>query len=155
MYIAVISIHALVMAVLHFVKCIDNDWKSKSGSIFEDSVGADATQTCVSGCPSIWGQTSGGSAAPTPWTIILLVCLVFEALLFSIFTVIMFGVQIQAIWNDETGIEHLKKETVNSRRRSWKSFKSVFGKGFDLSWFSPFTRPVVGGEVETKFAYAV
>jgi palmitoyltransferase len=32
MYIAVISIHALVMAVMHFVKCIDNDWKSESGS---------------------------------------------------------------------------------------------------------------------------
>ena len=110
--------------------------------------------------PIIWGQATGGSAAgsPTPWTIILLVCLVFEALLFSIFTVIMLGVQIQAIWNDETGIEHLKKETIKDRRRrSWKSFKSVFGKGFDLSWFSPFTRPMIGGEVEMhgKFSYAV
>lgn len=32
MYIAVISVHALVMAVLHFMKCIENDWKSESGT---------------------------------------------------------------------------------------------------------------------------
>jgi len=125
------------MAVLHFIKCIDSDWKN---------------------CPSVWGQTNpgSGSSSPTPWTIILLVCLVFEALLFSIFTLIMFGVQIQAIWNDETGIEHLKKETVNSRRRSWKSVRNVFGKGFSISWFSPFTRPMIGGDVETaRFTYSV
>ena len=29
LYIAVISIHTLVMAVLHFINCIDSDWKSK------------------------------------------------------------------------------------------------------------------------------
>lgn len=135
MYIAILSIHALVLAVLHFIKCIDNDWKK---------------------CPSIWGQTSSSNSSPTPWTIILLVCLVFEALLFSIFTLIMFGVQVQAIWNDETGIEHLKKEAISSRLRSWKSFRSVFGKGFNISWFSPFTRPMIGGEVESKYStYAV
>jgi len=141
MYIAILSCHSLLMAVLHFLKCIDSDWKK---------------------CPSIWGQffssnhpSGPSSSPPTPWTIILLVCLVFEALLFAIFTLIMFGVQIQAIWNDETGIEHLKKETVSSRRRSWKSFRRVFGKGFSLSWFSPFTRPVIGGEVESKYSYSV
>lgn len=135
MYIAILSVHALVMAVLHFIKCIDNDWKK---------------------CPSIWGQTmvAGSYASPTPWTIILLVCLVFEALLFSIFTLIMFVVQVQAIWKDETGIEHLKKENINSRRKSWKSVRNVFGKGFSISWFSPFTRPI-GGEVEERFTYSV
>ncbi|RWS10092.1 Palmitoyltransferase ZDHHC3-like protein [Dinothrombium tinctorium] len=98
-------------------------------------------------------SSNSNSAA---WTIVLLVCLVFEALLFAVFTFIMFGVQIQAIWNDETGIEQLKKETVRwSKRKSWKSFKVVFGKGFNLSWFSPFTRPVVGGKVESNYLYAV
>ncbi len=93
---------------------------------------------------------------PTPWTIILLVCLVFEALLFAIFTLIMFGVQVQAIWHDETGIEQLKKETAKwHKQHSWKSFKAVFGKGFSLQWFSPFTRVSIGGKVETNFAYAV
>jgi len=37
-----------------------------------------------------------------PATVILLLFLVFEALLFAIFTAVMFGTQIQAIWNDET-----------------------------------------------------
>lgn len=70
----------------------------------------------------------------------------------------MFGVQVQAIWNDETGIEHLKKENINkSGRRSWSSFRAVFGKGFSWTWFSPFTRPLFSGEVmESKFgSYAV
>jgi len=100
--------------------------------------------------------TGSTTSAPTPWTIILLVCLVFEALLFAIFTLIMFGVQVQAIWHDQTGIEQLKKETNNwHKRHSWKSFTSVFGKGFSLHWFSPFTRVSVGGRVETNFTYAV
>ncbi|GIY39328.1 hypothetical protein CEXT_443451 [Caerostris extrusa] len=44
-----------------------------------------------------------------PVTVILLILLIFEALLFAIFTCVMFGTQVQAIWNDETGIEQLKK----------------------------------------------
>lgn len=37
-----------------------------------------------------------------PATVVLLLFLVFEALLFAIFTVIMLAAQMQAIWNDET-----------------------------------------------------
>ena len=37
-----------------------------------------------------------------PATVILLLFLGFEALLFAIFTTIMLGTQMQAIWNDET-----------------------------------------------------
>lgn len=82
-------------------------------------------------------------SSPTPLNVILLICLVFEGLLFAIFTCIMFGVQMQAIWNDETGIEHLKKESGKrwNRRQRWRSMRAVFGlKGFSISWFSPFTR---------------
>ena len=101
------------------------------------------------------GTTTDGRSSPTPWTIILLVCLVFEGLLFAIFTLIMFGVQIQAIWNDETGIEQLKKETGRwHKQTSWKSFRVVFGKGFSLSWFSPFTRVAIGGRVEPSYSYS-
>jgi len=124
MYIAIISGHALLMAVLHFVRCINSDWKE---------------------CSSTWSPSVKDT--PAPWTIILLVCLVFESLLFSIFTLIMFGVQVQAIWNDETGIEQLKKDKKLSKRQSWKSFRNVFGKGFSLSWLSPFTSPMMGGKV--------
>lgn len=96
-------------------------------------------------CSSTWSPSVKDT--PAPWTIILLVCLVFESLLFSIFTLIMFGVQVQAIWNDETGIEQLKKDKKLSKRQSWKSFRNVFGKGFSLSWLSPFTSPMMGGKV--------
>jgi hypothetical protein len=37
-----------------------------------------------------------------PATLVLLLFLVFEALLFAIFTAVMLGTQLQAIWNDET-----------------------------------------------------
>ena len=37
-----------------------------------------------------------------------------QGLLFALFTSIMFGTQVSAIWYDETGIEALKKEEVSS-----------------------------------------
>lgn len=37
-----------------------------------------------------------------PATVVLLLFLSFEALLFAIFTAVMLGTQLQAIWNDET-----------------------------------------------------
>lgn len=37
-----------------------------------------------------------------PATVILLLFLTFEALLFAVFTLIMLGTQMNAIWNDET-----------------------------------------------------
>lgn len=46
-----------------------------------------------------WKQCSTFSP---PATVVLILFLVFEALLFAIFTAIMFGTQLQAIWNDET-----------------------------------------------------
>lgn len=42
------------------------------------------------------------SAYSPPATVVLLLFLVFEALLFAIFTAVMLGTQLQAIWNDET-----------------------------------------------------
>lgn len=46
-----------------------------------------------------WKQCSFFSP---PATVILLLFLTFEALLFAVFTLIMFGTQVNAIWNDET-----------------------------------------------------
>lgn len=37
-----------------------------------------------------------------PATVVLLLFLIFEALLFAVFTIIMLGTQLNAIWNDET-----------------------------------------------------
>lgn len=42
------------------------------------------------------------SSKSPPATVIFLILLIFEALLFAIFTCVMFGTQVQAIWNDET-----------------------------------------------------
>ncbi|CAG0890332.1 unnamed protein product [Darwinula stevensoni] len=109
-YIAVISIHALFLAINHFLLCIHTEWKE---------------------C----------SLYTPPSTVVLLLFLVFEAVLFAIFTAVMFGSQIVAIWNDETGIESLKKEEARWVRKSkWKSVEAVFGR-FGVQWFSPFTPP--------------
>ncbi|RZB77463.1 palmitoyltransferase ZDHHC3, partial [Asbolus verrucosus] len=76
-----------------------------------------------------------------PATVVLLLFLIFEALLFAIFTAVMLGTQVQAIWNDETGIEQLKKEQARWVKKSrWKSIQAVFGR-FSILWLSPFAKP--------------
>lgn len=85
-----------------------------------------------------WRQCSPYSP---PTTIFLLLFLSFEALLFAIFTLIMLATQLTAIFNDQTGIEQLKKEEARWAKKSrLKSIHSVFGR-FSLAWFSPFTKP--------------
>lgn len=71
LYIALMSIHALFLALSHFVSCLGTDWH---------------------GCPTY----------SPPATIVFLLFLIFEGLLFSLFTSIMFGTQVSAIWYDET-----------------------------------------------------
>ncbi|CAL4126347.1 unnamed protein product, partial [Meganyctiphanes norvegica] len=46
-----------------------------------------------------WRECSGFSP---PATVVLLLFLIFESLLFAIFTAVMFFTQVNAIWNDET-----------------------------------------------------
>ncbi|XP_025771689.1 palmitoyltransferase ZDHHC3 [Puma concolor] len=111
MYIALISLHALVMVGFHFLHCFEEDW------------------------------TKCSSFSP-PTTVILLILLCFEGLLFLIFTSVMFGTQVHSICTDETGIERLKrKHQPRERRASWKSVKETFGGDFSPNWFNPFSRP--------------
>ena len=49
-----------------------------------------------------------------------------QGLLFGLFTSIMFGTQVSAIWNDETGIESLKKEEARWIRKSRSEQKKTF-----------------------------
>lgn len=108
LYIALMSVHALFLAINHFLSCIGKDWHE-----------------CRSFSP--------------PATIVFLLFLIFEGLLFALFTSIMFGTQVSAIWYDETGIESLKKVEASWVRKSrWKSMQAVFGR-FSIHWFSPFT----------------
>ncbi len=77
-----------------------------------------------------------------PTTVVLVILLGFEALLFGIFTGIMFGTQIYAIVSDETTIESLKREEPKWNRKSYSaSLKTVFGSEPSLKWLSPFEKP--------------
>lgn len=94
------------------------------------------------------------SAYSPPATVVLLLFLIFEALLFAIFTAVMLGTQVQAIWYDETGIEQLKKEEARWVKKSrWKSIQAVFGR-FSIGWFSPFAGPSRKTKYET-YLYSV
>lgn len=94
------------------------------------------------------------AAYSPPATVVLLLFLVAEALLFAIFTAVMLETQLQAIWNDKTGIEQLKKEQARWVRKSrWKSIQAVFGR-FSLFWFSPFTQPAPKTKLD-NYLYSV
>lgn len=106
----------------------------------------------------------GCSAFSAPATTILLIFLLFEAVLFSIFTgnwncltfnehlAVMFGTQISAICSDQTGIESLKKDRVDKSHDSWKNLQVVFGGPFSWRWFSPFVVPFIS---EKAFEFSV
>uniref|UniRef100_A0A8C7WN56 Palmitoyltransferase n=1 Tax=Oryzias sinensis TaxID=183150 RepID=A0A8C7WN56_9TELE len=109
MYIALVSLHALVMVVFHFLYCFEDDW------------------------------TKCSSFSP-PATVILLILLCFEGLLFLIFTSVMFGTQVHSICTDETGIERLKGETGKwGKMPCWEAMQEAFGGPLAFSWCSPFT----------------
>ncbi|XP_052650491.1 palmitoyltransferase ZDHHC3 isoform X1 [Harpia harpyja] len=109
MYIALISLHALIMVGFHFLYCFEEDW------------------------------TKCSSFSP-PTTVILLILLCFEALLFLIFTSVMFGTQVHSICTDETGIERLKNQKPTWEKISgWEGMKLAFGGAFSLAWFNPFS----------------
>ncbi|KAL3102158.1 hypothetical protein niasHS_003567 [Heterodera schachtii] len=108
------------------------------------------------------------SAFGPPATTILLIFLLFEAVLFSIFTAVMFGTQISSICTDQTGIEALQEEhhygkrtddeesLHSSRSSSWKNLQVVFGGGggqrFSLRWLNPFDVPI---HSEKAFEFSV
>uniref|UniRef100_A0ABK0L500 Palmitoyltransferase n=1 Tax=Rattus norvegicus TaxID=10116 RepID=A0ABK0L500_RAT len=73
MYIALSSIHALILCGLQFISCVRGQW------------------------------TECSDFSP-PITVILLVFLCLEGLLFFTFTAVMFGTQIHSICNDETAL---------------------------------------------------
>lgn len=74
----------------------------------------------------------------SPETMIMLVFLIFETLLFSLFCMIILGTQINAIWTDSTYIENLKKEGRRGKS-GFKNLKLVLGDNIAI-WLSPFTQ---------------
>ncbi|PIO39261.1 hypothetical protein AB205_0147380 [Aquarana catesbeiana] len=108
MYIALISLHALILCGFHLFTCVRGQW------------------------------TDCSSFSP-PVTVILMIFLCLEGLLFLTFTAVMFGTQIHSICNDETEIERLKSEKPTwERRLRWDGMRSVFGGQPSLLWINPF-----------------
>lgn len=111
-YIAAISLHALIMVVIHFIQCFDSQWRDCS--LFSP-----------------------------PTTIIFLITLTFEGLLFFLFTCIMFCTQLHSMCYDETGIEQLKNERHGRGKSKWLNIKAVFGDKFSYEWFLPCAQPAI------------
>lgn len=74
-----------------------------------------------------------------PVTMMLMIFLCMEALLFLTFTAVMFCTQLHSICNDETEIERLKNEKPTWERQTrWAGLRTVFGGRPSLLWISPF-----------------
>ncbi|XP_060936026.1 palmitoyltransferase ZDHHC7-like [Limanda limanda] len=83
-----------------------------------------------------WRECSNFSP---PATMMLLIFLCMEGLLFLTFTAIMFCTQLHSICNYETEIERLRNEKPTWERRTcWAGLRSVFGGRPSLLWMSPF-----------------
>nr|XP_009939839.1 PREDICTED: palmitoyltransferase ZDHHC3 isoform X2 [Opisthocomus hoazin] len=136
MYIALISLHALIMVGFHFLYCFEEDWTTCVLQLLH-YLSLPFQLHCF-----VFIECSSFSP---PTTVILLILLCFEALLFLIFTSVMFGTQVHSICTDETGIEQLKKEERRwAKKTKWMNMKAVFGHPFSIAWLSPFATPDQG-----------
>lgn len=84
-------------------------------------------------------EWQGCTFFPVASAILLMIFLVFEGLLFGIFTLVMFCSQISSIVKDETGIENLKQELKVKKGTVYENLQDVFGGYISISWFSPFS----------------
>ncbi|XP_069769566.1 palmitoyltransferase ZDHHC3 isoform X2 [Narcine bancroftii] len=155
MYIALISLHALIMVCFHFLYCFEEEWLSRGYfsnpqaiQIIRREVAAlSAFHNVFSllGVAECYPKPAECSSFSPPSTVILLILLCFEGLLFLIFTAVMFGTQVHSICSDETGIEQLKKEERRwAKKTKWMNMKAVFGHPFSVEWLSPFATPDQG-----------
>eukprot|EP00074_Homo_sapiens_P112764 XP_024309325.1 palmitoyltransferase ZDHHC3 isoform X4 [Homo sapiens] len=142
MYIALISLHALIMVGFHFLHCFEEDWTTYG--LNREEMAETGISLHEKMQPLNFSSTECSSFSP-PTTVILLILLCFEGLLFLIFTSVMFGTQVHSICTDETGIEQLKKEERRwAKKTKWMNMKAVFGHPFSLGWASPFATPDQG-----------
>uniref|UniRef100_A0A2K6EFF7 Palmitoyltransferase n=1 Tax=Propithecus coquereli TaxID=379532 RepID=A0A2K6EFF7_PROCO len=145
MYIALISLHALIMVGFHFLHCFEEDWTNLLQACGLNRKGTAEAQISPHEKHSPLKSVRQCSSFSPPTTVILLILLCFEGLLFLIFTSVMFGTQVHSICTDETGIEQLKKEERRwAKKTKWMNMKAVFGHPFSLGWASPFATPDQG-----------
>ena len=107
-YIMTVSAIGLVMCSIHFYECAASGFNQCNG--------------LITGPPHL----------------VMMVLAVLEALLFVLFTFIMFCSQVYAIAYDETGIERLKHEDVERDTTFCESMREVFGSKGSWHWLSPF-----------------
>jgi len=89
-------------------------------------------------------------------TTIMMMFLIFEGLLFGLFTAIMCGSQLTSICEDETGIEQLKHDRdIYEKRSCWTNIRTVFGRDFSFRWFSPFHNEVERTRFVPFYSYPV
>uniref|UniRef100_A0A8I5N806 Palmitoyltransferase n=1 Tax=Papio anubis TaxID=9555 RepID=A0A8I5N806_PAPAN len=103
MYIALISLHALIMVGFHFLHCFEEDWTTYGLNREEMAEAGISLHEKMQ--PLNVSSTECSSFSP-PTTVILLILLCFEGLLFLIFTSVMFGTQVHSICTDETVSRH-------------------------------------------------
>uniref|UniRef100_A0A673TUR4 Palmitoyltransferase n=1 Tax=Suricata suricatta TaxID=37032 RepID=A0A673TUR4_SURSU len=145
MYIALISLHALIMVGFHFLHCFEEDWTNQQQAYGLPRQGAAEARISMEKKQPLKVRSTECSSFSPPTTVILLILLCFEGLLFLIFTSVMFGTQVHSICTDETGIEQLKKEERRwAKKTKWMNMKAVFGHPFSLGWASPFATPDQG-----------
>lgn len=65
------------------------------------------------------------------------VILVIECLLFGMFVIAIGCDQMSAIFNDETGVEYVKKEGLHRNHSKMHLLREVFGTGHPLTWICP------------------
>ncbi|XP_023619933.1 palmitoyltransferase ZDHHC3 isoform X5 [Myotis lucifugus] len=149
MYIALISLHALIMVGFHFLHCFEEDWTRATLNLLDLLQAHGLTREGTAEARLSQEKTQPHKVSSTecsyfspPTTVILLILLCFEGLLFLIFTSVMFGTQVHSICTDETSIERLKrKQQPRERRGSWKAVKETFGGNCSPNWFNPFSGP--------------
>lgn len=119
-YIMSVSAIGLLMCSIHFYRCASTNFNECNG--------------LIKGAPHL----------------VIIIIGVLEGLLFVLFTFIMFCSQIYAIAYDETGIERLKHEDVDSDITFCESMREVFGGKASLVWLSPF-KSIQGVHYRKKF----
>ncbi|XP_004476828.1 palmitoyltransferase ZDHHC3 isoform X2 [Dasypus novemcinctus] len=120
MYIALISLHALIMVGFHFLHCFEEDWTNilQIYGVTREGTAEARISLHEKKQPLKVSSTECSSFSP-PTTVILLILLCFEGLLFLIFTSVMFGTQVHSICTDETA--ELSRPAVGPAQTPWRA----------------------------------
>uniref|UniRef100_A0A8C9JVM3 Palmitoyltransferase n=1 Tax=Panthera tigris altaica TaxID=74533 RepID=A0A8C9JVM3_PANTA len=120
MYIALISLHALIMVGFHFLHCFEEDWTTYRLPREGTAEARTSLHEIKQPLKSSTGKVVSCSFSP-PCLEGLYDCSCFQ------------------------GIEQLKKEERRwAKKTKWMNMKAVFGHPFSLGWASPFATPDQG-----------